>query len=379
MNQPLVSVCLPNRNTLPYLQERVETIFDQTYKDWQLIVSDNFSDDGAWAFFERLASKDRRMSIEQAPREGMYANWNNCIRRAGGKYIYIATSDDTMAPDCLEKLVAALERHPECDLAHCRLQAAGEKAGTINSWWQERSVFARSSRSVMDRLHMRLAPFDGLLHLYGETVYTSITQLLIRRSLFERIGLFESKWGSLGDFHWGMRVSLVANTIHVPDTWGGWRQHAAQATHHAGLGTDEHRQKIEEMIADALSRSEQVLSQQVLSLLRRGWRARFRSRSEFLRELDQLPNRKERVNYSLKQMVKLSGAAWAYALSNLGLYKSGDESSIIPLSEWKINGKTHRSSSRAVQDACGAWFLKKPDRRFDLSSLRISLLDSTQQ
>ena len=72
MSQPLVSVCLPNRNTLPYLPERVDTIFGQTYKNWELIVSDNFSEDGAWAFFEGLAEKDSRVSIAQAPREGMY-------------------------------------------------------------------------------------------------------------------------------------------------------------------------------------------------------------------------------------------------------------------------------------------------------------------
>jgi glycosyltransferase involved in cell wall biosynthesis len=337
----------------------VETIFDQRCKDWELVVSDNFSDDGAWAFFERLASKDHRVSIEQAPREGMYANWNNCIRRARGKYIYIATSDDTMAPDCLEKLVAVLERHPECELAHCRLQAEGERADAVNSWWHERSLFARSSRRMKDCLHIRLAPFDGLLHLYGEPVYTSITQLLIRRSLFERIGLFEAKWGSIGDFHWGMRVSLVANTIHVPDTWGGWRQHSAQATYHAGLGTDEHRQKIEEMIVDVLSRSGQGVSQHVLSQLHRGWRARFGSRSRFLGELDHLRNRNERIHHLLKQMMKFSGAAWGFAFSNLGLYKSRENDFIIPLSEWRMNGETQHPKSRVVQNACGAWFLRK--------------------
>jgi GT2 family glycosyltransferase len=159
--------------------------------------------------FKTLASKDHCVSLEQPPREGMYVNWNNCVRRARGKYIYIATSDDTMAPDCLEKLVEALETHPECDLAHCQLQAEGELADAKNDWWQKRSLFARSSGDLMDCLHIRLAPFDGLLHLYGEPVYTSTTQLLIRRSLFDRIGLFEPRWGSIGDFHWGMRVSLL--------------------------------------------------------------------------------------------------------------------------------------------------------------------------
>ena len=69
MSTPLVSICLPNLNTISFLQERVDTIFQQTYKNWELIVSDNYSEDGAWEFFERLAQKDKRVSIEQAPRE----------------------------------------------------------------------------------------------------------------------------------------------------------------------------------------------------------------------------------------------------------------------------------------------------------------------
>jgi hypothetical protein len=54
----------------------------------------------------------------------MTPNWN--IRRAQGKYIYIATSDDTMAPDFLEKMVQALEDHPECDLADSSTRIVGD-------------------------------------------------------------------------------------------------------------------------------------------------------------------------------------------------------------------------------------------------------------
>ena len=140
MSPPLVSVCLPNLNTRPYLDARVESICAQTYQNWELIVSDNYSEDGAWAFFEDLARRDRRVVAEQAPREGMYANWNRCIRRARGEFVYIATSDDTMAADCLEKLVAALQRHRDCDLAHCRLRKLDEYGIEKPDIWSRRSV-----------------------------------------------------------------------------------------------------------------------------------------------------------------------------------------------------------------------------------------------
>src|SRR5207302_9066095 len=132
----------------------------------------------------------------------------------------------------------ALDANPDCDLAHCNLRMFDTHGDELAStWWLKCSVFARSSAELLQQQHVRRAPFDGLLHLLGDTVYTSITQLLIRRSLFSRIGLFESRWGSLGDFNWNMRAGLLANAVHVPDTWGGWRQHTAQATAAARFGS----------------------------------------------------------------------------------------------------------------------------------------------
>jgi hypothetical protein len=287
MSLPLVSVCLPNLNTRQYLDERVHTILAQTYTNWELVVSDNCSDDGAWEFFEELARQDDRVAIAQAPREGMYANWNNCIRRARGEYVYIATSDDTMAPDCLEKLAAALEAHPECDVAHCALRKIDEQGTCVSDWWSRDSVFARSSGTLLDRPHVRRAPFDGLLHLLGWSVYISVTQLLIRRSLFDRIGLYEGTWGSVGDFNWNMRAGLVADVVHVPDSWGGWRTHAEQATAAAGLLSAAHVGKVEEMITDAVVRCGHLLAPAVRERLTSEWLPQTGRLRAFNREIRQ--------------------------------------------------------------------------------------------
>ena len=54
---PTVSICVPNLNTRPFLPERFETIFQQTLKDWELLVYDSYSDDGAWENIQQLATK----------------------------------------------------------------------------------------------------------------------------------------------------------------------------------------------------------------------------------------------------------------------------------------------------------------------------------
>jgi hypothetical protein len=303
MNRPLVSICLPNRNTRPYLPERVDTIFCQTYSEWELIVSDNFSEDGAWEFFESVAAKDKRVSIVQA-RLGMYDGWNDCIQRAHGKYIYIATSDDTMAPDCLEKLVGALEQHPECDFAHCNLKVIDILGREFDHGWSSISLFALSSGPLIGVSHLRMAPFDALLLMSGRTVYWSITQLLIRRDLFDKIGFFESRWGSVGDANWQMRALLVANSVHVTDTWAGWRVHSGQATGSINYYSVEHESRTQEMIAHAIQATASLLPRKTFLRLQRKWSANALSLRHFVRTIEQSPSKRQRRLFVLQELLR---------------------------------------------------------------------------
>ena len=309
---PRVSICLPSLNHRRFLPERLDSIFGQSFGDWELIVVDGYSDDGSGDFFRRHAATEPRLRLFQAPREGIYPAWNRCLRHATGDYVYIAPSDDTMAPDCLERLVEALDARADCDLAHCALRAVGAGAEELNAWWKARSLFALGSNGLAQRSHLRLAPYDGLLHLYGESVYTSVTQLLIRRSLFAKIGVFDAAWGNAGDFHWSMRASLVTNTVHVPHTWGGWRLHAGQATQMHAIAHEERREQLEHVIDDALRQSWSRLPRSVQRGLVASWRRFFWHRWELRRGLAARPSRGGRAGYLISQAAKGSPAPWSY-------------------------------------------------------------------
>lgn len=165
------------------------------------------------------------------PREGIYAGINACLRDAAGEFVYIATADDTMSPDCLTKMVAALDSHPECGICHCSLQVIDEQGQYLPEWHQWTNYYASHYfKDWMKVAHIRYAPHDGILHFALATVYTSLTQLLVRRVVFDRVGMFDSGFGSMGDFEWGMRVSLIENTVHVPEFLATWRKHVSQAT-----------------------------------------------------------------------------------------------------------------------------------------------------
>ena len=223
---PKVSICLPNLNTRHYLPERMRSILAQTLPDWELVIVDSYSEDGAWEFFQEQARTDPRLRISQAPR-GLYAGWNHCVRQSRGEYIYFATSDDTMAPDCLEKMLGALEANPACGLCQCELKIIDAQGKDFPVPWRE-FAFGRFARGWLDRRHIRRAPLDGLLGFTLETIYTSITQLLIRRAVFDRVGMFDENWGTVGDFEWGVRVGLLEDCVYVPEPLASWRIHPQQ-------------------------------------------------------------------------------------------------------------------------------------------------------
>ncbi len=307
---PRVSICVPNLNMLPFLQERFATILGQTLQEWELFVYDSYSNDGAWEFIQQLATRERRMRIAQGPREGPYPAWNECLRQTKAEFVYIATSDDTMASDCLEKMVAALDRHQDCDLAHCPLVVIDEVgAPVVPRWWTDCTAFGHGNGDLLSRPHVRRAPYDGLLHLTRRHVCLSITQLLIRRSLFPRIGNFPTRWGSIGDFDWEMRAGLVADTVYVPDTWASWRMHSQQATPSTDGFHPEYDQRIEAMIQDAVQACMPFLEPAIAAGLRSRWLDWTRDMTIYYNELRRRRSALRRKLYQIEQLFSGTAAA----------------------------------------------------------------------
>lgn len=300
----LISILLPNLNNRPFLEERIESICRQTVSDWELIIVDSYSEDGAWEFFKDLAARDDRVKTSQAPRQGIYAGWNECIRRANGDHVYFATSDDTMAPDCLEKLSKALDQHPGCSLAHCDLRLFDETGREVPKDWWWQGLFVQSSGDYVHRRHIRKAPFDGLLHLCGQTVYISITQLLIRKSLFSSIGLFPTNRGSIGDFQWVMKATLLSDSVYVPDTWGGWRQHDKQATALSANNRLEYWKTLESMSRCVLDEAGDFLAEPARSFTRSPAAMSNLRKNRIRVEYGSKPRFSDKLTYSMREARK---------------------------------------------------------------------------
>jgi glycosyltransferase involved in cell wall biosynthesis len=224
---PQISICLPSLNTVKYIGERIQSIRKQTYLDFEVLVADSFSTDGTWEALVQWASEDCRVDLKQVPR-GLYQAWNNCISRARGKWIYFATSDDTMRADALEKMLL-LGESATSDIVSSqewRIDSDGVDIAHYDSLIYKVLRFNGINLESRNRSSIR-----GIV--YGIIVGTpavSITQLLIRRSVFSSIGSFSTEYQSFGDFEWQIRALCKTRWSYLPEKLGAWRIHSDQVT-----------------------------------------------------------------------------------------------------------------------------------------------------
>ena len=116
---PRLSVGLPVFNGETVIEETLESLLGQTFRDFELIISDNCSTDGTESICRRYARQDSRISyFRQRRNVGAALNHNFTVGLARGEFFKWSSADDLCARDFLQGCVEALDQHPEVILAH---------------------------------------------------------------------------------------------------------------------------------------------------------------------------------------------------------------------------------------------------------------------
>ena len=104
-----ISVIVPVYNTSKYLSRCVESIINQTYSNWEMILVDDGSTDNSGNICDEYTCSDSRIKVIHQENRGLSGARNKGIDEATGKYIFFCDSDDYLRNDCLEKLIVKLK------------------------------------------------------------------------------------------------------------------------------------------------------------------------------------------------------------------------------------------------------------------------------
>ena len=144
------SIGMPVFNGENFLAPAIESILDQTYGAFELVISDNASTDGTRDICESFARQDRRVQYFRNDRNlGADPNYNAVFRKSRGRFFKWAAHDDLLAPTFLERCVAALKGDPDSVLVQSlvyQIDEAGHVIGEYDSALEGVSSFQASER-----------------------------------------------------------------------------------------------------------------------------------------------------------------------------------------------------------------------------------------
>lgn len=216
-NAKKVSLGMPVYNGERYLEETFDSILAQTYRDFELVISDNGSTDRTQEICESYATKDGRVKYHRNARNiGIAPNFNKVFDLCSGEYFKWTDYDDILAPEFLEKCVQGLERHPSAACCYPKTRLIDDKGDKIKDFDPPEN--ASSAHAHLRFKSMILDPDHIVSQASG----------LMRASLVGKTVMHGSY--PCSDEVFLAHLSLLGDFIELPDRLFYYRIHAKQST-----------------------------------------------------------------------------------------------------------------------------------------------------
>src|SRR3990167_7486256 len=119
--KPLVSICIPTHNRPDYLKQALRSALNQTYKNIEVVISDNSNDSLTENFVKTI--KDRRIRYyRNSPNASSFLNGSRIPKFTKGKYIKYLYDDDLLKPNCISKMLDVMEKNQKVGVVMAPLE-----------------------------------------------------------------------------------------------------------------------------------------------------------------------------------------------------------------------------------------------------------------
>ncbi len=234
MDNVKVSVIVPNYNYSQYLDARLESILNQTFQDFELIILDDKSTDDSSDVIEKYRNLPKVSQIvynEKNTRKPC-KQWYKGFKLAKGEYIWIAEADDLAEPTFLETAVRYLDAEKDASIFFC------------GSWQNDESgkfCIDKFSKYSVPRFRLRKGEeyylFDGQFYIehylvFGNTIYNASGTVFRKSSADEADWKYSCDCFSLGDWALWSRLARKGKVIITKERLNYFRMHHNSATKH---------------------------------------------------------------------------------------------------------------------------------------------------
>lgn len=221
-SDPLVSVIVPAYNAQSFIASALDSVCRQTYRNIEVLVVDDGSEDGTAEIVRAVATRDDRIRLFLQEHKGVAAARNRAIRESRGDYIAPLDADDIWYPLKLERQVRAL-------------RDARPSVGLVYAW----SAYLDENGRLNGGYYAHDLPRNLPAALIFRNVVGSSSVPLIRRECFEHAGLYNPDYGARNaqgceDLDFYLRVAERYQFVVVKEFLVGYRQSRQRMSSHTG-------------------------------------------------------------------------------------------------------------------------------------------------
>ena len=204
----LISIVLPVYNGEKYLRDSIDSIINQTYKEWELLILDDCSTDSTACIAKEYAKQDSRIKyIRNETNLRLPNNLNKGFSLAKGDYLTWTSDDNKFKPMALETMMNTLIVHDDKDLVYASYQIIDEN----------------------DReLQIISADFKGREHILGSNVVGAC--FMYTRKAYDIVGDYDPNLMLVEDFDYWQRMFLEVDAIAIADVLYEYRWHSESLT-----------------------------------------------------------------------------------------------------------------------------------------------------
>lgn len=230
---PRISVIIPNYNHSQFLEQRISSILDQTFQDFELIILDDCSTDDSRSQIEQYRNHPKVSHIVFNERNSgsPFLQWEKGIYLAQGEWIWIAESDDFCEKTLLENLTIAVDKNPNIGLAY--VQSLFYYSETKN--FQPAISQIKDEETIISRefVGTKLIPYNSLLNA-GMAIF--------RKDLFYKTDPVYKEFKFAGDWIFWAEISRHCDVFVCGKFLNYFRMHPVKVTYNSkrtGLGNTE--------------------------------------------------------------------------------------------------------------------------------------------
>lgn len=199
---PIISVGLPVYNGEKYIESSIKSVLDQSFSDFELIISDNASTDGTEEICREFQRQDNRIRYHRNPENlGAGLNYNIVFSKAIGKFFRWHNADDLALLDLHRLCLESLQKNEDAVLSYGKTNIIDENGTFL--------------REYNDDLDLRSnSPKERFIHFMKVRGWTNVIYGLMRKSAMEKTALFGNFQAS--DYNFIGELCLYGKFIEIP-------------------------------------------------------------------------------------------------------------------------------------------------------------------